>query len=156
MFKRVLAERKVEVYTGKDVVDVRDPPEGVAGGTGTLVCSDGSEVGLPPHASPPSPSPSPAAVTVELWLVAVWVSKPGLRHCCYRGRSFTDIRVEHLHVQVFVSAVLCPPRHRRDVWGSLEGRKRGMSMRLLRLFLSSSEISEHGKRFAESPKECND
>lgn len=59
MFKRVLADRKVEVYTGKDVMDVRDPPEGVAGGTGTLVCSDGSEVGLPPCASPPHASTRP-------------------------------------------------------------------------------------------------
>lgn len=52
MFKKVLADRKVEVYAGKDVVDVRDPPEGAAGGTGTLVCSDGLEVGLSP---PPPP-----------------------------------------------------------------------------------------------------
>lgn len=40
----MLAERKVCVHTGKEVVDVRDPPEGVAGGVGTLVCSDGTEV----------------------------------------------------------------------------------------------------------------
>eukprot|EP00903_Cladosiphon_okamuranus_P015210 g14058.t1 len=44
VLKRVLAERKVEVHTGKEVVDVRDPPEGVAGGVGTLVCSDGTEI----------------------------------------------------------------------------------------------------------------
>lgn len=44
MFKKVLLERNVEVHTGKDVVDVRDPPEGVVNGTGTLVCADGTEV----------------------------------------------------------------------------------------------------------------
>lgn len=44
IFKRVLTERKVGVHTGKEVVDVTDPPEGVAGGAGALVCSDGTEV----------------------------------------------------------------------------------------------------------------
>lgn len=45
-FKRVLAERKVEVFTDQEVVDVRDPPqEGTAaGGLGTLVCADGTEI----------------------------------------------------------------------------------------------------------------
>ncbi|CAM9939532.1 unnamed protein product, partial [Hapterophycus canaliculatus] len=44
VFKRVLSERKVKVHTGKEVVDVKDPPAGVADGSGTLVCSDGTEV----------------------------------------------------------------------------------------------------------------
>ncbi|CAN0277846.1 unnamed protein product, partial [Ectocarpus sp. 4 AP-2014] len=44
-FKRVLSERKVGVHTGKEVVDVRDPPEGgESGGTGSLVCKDGTEI----------------------------------------------------------------------------------------------------------------
>lgn len=52
MFKRVLAERKVEVYNNKEVVDVRDPPQDEdeasgAGGQGTLVCDDGTEVSFP-------------------------------------------------------------------------------------------------------------
>lgn len=46
MFKRLLAERGVEVHNEKDVVDVRDPPEGVDGATGTLVCKDGSEASV--------------------------------------------------------------------------------------------------------------
>lgn len=46
IFRRVLSDRSIKVYTGKDVVDVRDPPEGLEGvtGTGTLFCSDGTEV----------------------------------------------------------------------------------------------------------------
>lgn len=51
IFKRVLAERKVKVHTGKEVVDVRDPQEGVADGSGTLVCKDGTEVTADPQAS---------------------------------------------------------------------------------------------------------
>ncbi|CAM9622724.1 unnamed protein product, partial [Ectocarpus fasciculatus] len=44
-FKRVLSDRKVGVHTGKEVVDVRDPPEGgESGGTGSLVCKDGTEI----------------------------------------------------------------------------------------------------------------
>lgn len=43
MFRRVLEERGVEVHNEKEVVDVRDPPDGVVGGTGTLICKDGSE-----------------------------------------------------------------------------------------------------------------
>lgn len=43
VFRRVLEEREVEVHNEKEVIDVRDPPEGVAGGTGTLICKDGSE-----------------------------------------------------------------------------------------------------------------
>lgn len=46
IFKRVLAEREIEVHNGKEVVDVRDPPEGVPGGMGKLMCKDGSEVRL--------------------------------------------------------------------------------------------------------------
>ena len=44
IFQKVLSDRKIVVFTDKDVVDVRDPVEGPGGGTGTLFCSDGSQV----------------------------------------------------------------------------------------------------------------
>lgn len=43
IFKRVLAEKNVELHNCKEVVDVRDPPEGVPGAMGTLSCADGTE-----------------------------------------------------------------------------------------------------------------
>lgn len=69
----MLSERKVKVHTGKEVVDVRDPPEGVPNGSGILVCSDGTEVRVDPQAdesAPPPPPFLPHLSTVVSWCVS--------------------------------------------------------------------------------------